>query len=91
MADWNVEPFQNGSSWMRADFHLHTMADKECKYTGEENSFVNDYVDALKKTDIRVGAITNHNKFDDGEYDALRKKAKKKRLLCPLVTLANNL
>jgi hypothetical protein len=33
MADWNVEPFQNGSSWMRADFHLHTKADKEFNVT----------------------------------------------------------
>lgn len=91
MADWNVEPFQNGSSWMRADFHLHTKADKEFKYTGEENSFVNDYVDALKKADIRVGAITNHNKFDVGEYNALRKKAKKNGiLLLPGVELSVN-
>ena len=91
MADWNVEPFQNGSSWMRADFHLHTKADKEFKYTGEENSFVNDYVDALKKADIRIGAITNHNKFDVGEYNALRKKAKKNGiLLLPGVELSVN-
>ena len=27
--------FCNGMRWFRADFHLHTKADKEFKYTGE--------------------------------------------------------
>jgi hypothetical protein len=30
--------FQSGSIWLRADFHLHTKADKEFAYTGEEIS-----------------------------------------------------
>ncbi len=29
--------FQNGATWLRADFHLHTKADGEFSYTGEEN------------------------------------------------------
>ena len=33
--------FQNGARWLRADFHLHTKADKEFKYTGAESDFVN--------------------------------------------------
>lgn len=32
--------FLNGSEYVRVDFHLHTKADKEFKYTDEENSFV---------------------------------------------------
>jgi len=28
--------FQNGSVWLRADFHLHTKADKDFTYKGEE-------------------------------------------------------
>lgn len=58
-------------------FHLHTNKDKEFTYTGEQNSFVKDYVAALKKANISVGVITNHNKFDVDEYKAIRKAAKK--------------
>ncbi len=31
--------FKSGSTWLRADYHLHTNADKEFNYPGEENSF----------------------------------------------------
>jgi hypothetical protein len=60
-------PFANGRDWVRADFHLHTQADKEFSYTGEENSFAAAYVAALKKADIRLGVISNHNKFNAGQ------------------------
>ena len=70
--------FEHGLEWVRADFHLHTHKDKEFKYLGEENSFVKDYIDKLLEEDITVGVITNHNKFDDGEYKALRKTGRKK-------------
>lgn len=69
--------FKNGSVWLKADFHLHTKADKDFKYDGEENSFVASYVDQLKSTDIGIGVITNHNKFDKEEFNALRKQAVK--------------
>ena len=75
------EIFSSGATWLRADFHLHTKADKEFQFDGEENSFVNDYVATLKAQDIRVGVITNHNKFDINEFKALRKKAKKEKIL----------
>jgi energy-coupling factor transporter ATP-binding protein EcfA2 len=67
--------FQNGSSWLHADFHLHTKADKEFSYSGDENSFVNEYVGKLTEQKIQVGIITNHNKFDKGEFVALKKEA----------------
>lgn len=67
--------------WVRADFHLHTRKDKEFKYSGEENSFIKEYVEKLAVEEITVGVITNHNKFDDGEYKALRKAGKKKDIL----------
>ncbi|NBL00094.1 MAG: hypothetical protein EOM50_19215, partial [Erysipelotrichia bacterium] len=70
--------FENGCEWVRCDFHLHTQKDKEFKYFGEENSFVGDYVDALYNSGIKVGVITNHNKFDLAEYKAIKKSAKKK-------------
>ena len=69
--------FENGLQYVRSDFHLHTNKDKEFTYTGEPNSFVNDYVSALKEANISVGVITNHNKFDINEYNAIRKAAKK--------------
>jgi chromosome segregation protein len=76
MVDCNVEPFKYGSAFVRADFHLHTKADKEFNYSGEENSFCSAYVQHMKNADIRLGVITNHNKFDFGEFKALRRKAR---------------
>ena len=69
--------FENGLQYVRADFHLHTCKDKEFVYSGEQNSFVNNYVSKLKLANINVGIITNHNKFDKDEYNAIRRAAKK--------------
>lgn len=74
---------------MRADFHLHTQRDKEFKYKGDEQHFTAEYVAALKQADIRVGVVTNHNKFDREEFKALRKAAKKEDIyLLPGVELS---
>ena len=67
--------FQNGSVWLRTDFHLHTKADKEFTWTGDGNLFITNYVQKLKECGIRVGVVANHNKFDRDEFKALRKKA----------------
>lgn len=69
--------FESGLSYIKSDFHLHTHKDKEFKYSGEQNSFVKDYVSGLKQAGINLGVITNHNKFDKDEYTAIRKAAKK--------------
>lgn len=69
--------FENGATWLRADFHLHTKADKEFSYTGNENDFCRLYIEKLKEQNINVGVITNHNKFDKNEFVALRKKTLK--------------
>ncbi len=72
---------------IRADFHLHTNQDKEFKYDGAD--YVNDYINELIKNKIRIGVITNHNKFDLDEYKALKKAAKKKDIfLLPGVELS---
>lgn len=85
------EIFTYGSTWLRADFHMHTKADKEFEYAGEENSFVSDYVAGLKSAGIQVGVITNHNKFEVNEFRALRKKARKVEIfLLPGVELSVN-
>lgn len=69
--------FEAGLTYVRADFHLHTRKDKEFSFVGEDNSFVKEYVSALKDANIGVGVITNHNKFDKDEYKAIRKVARK--------------
>lgn len=67
--------FENGATWLRGDFHLHTKADKEFSYSGNENDFCRLYIEKLKEQNINIGVITNHNKFDKAEFIALRKKA----------------
>jgi len=69
--------FPHGSRWLRADFHLHTRADKEFSYTGEEDYYLSNYIDALKSAGIEIGVIVNHNKFDLVEFKALRKAGRK--------------
>lgn len=88
----NLKIFENGSNWLRADFHLHTKADtNEFTYSGEENAFVNEYVDKLEEQSIKVAVITNHNKFDKNEYKAIKKKAKKKEIfVLPGIELSVN-
>lgn len=73
--------FKNGSAWVRADFHMHTRADKEFSFVGDENAFTAGYVAALKATATRVAVITNHNKFDRDEFKALAKAARKEEIL----------
>ena len=83
--------FAYGSRWVRADFHLHTRRDKEFKDTGFERDFITRYVAALKQADIRVGVVTNHNKFDRDEFKALRKVARQEDIyLMPGVELSVN-
>jgi hypothetical protein len=70
---------------------LHTKADKEFAYNGKENDFVNLYVNKLVEQNIVVGVITNHNKFDIGEYKAIAKKASKEGIyILPGVELSVN-
>ncbi len=83
--------FLNGSRWLRADFHLHTKADKEFSYSSDINYYYSNYINALKSAGIEVGVITNHNKFDFDEFKALRKTAQKKGIfLLPGVELSVN-
>jgi chromosome segregation protein len=83
--------FRHGATWLRADFHLHTRIDKEFSYSGEDNHFVANYVEKLNSAGIRVGAITNHNKFDAVEFRELRRAARKNEiLLLPGVEISVN-
>ena len=69
--------FQNGSVWLKADFHLHTYTDKEFIYNEDPNEYVQKYIEKLKSTNTSIGIVTNHNKFDKDEFVKLKKAAKK--------------
>lgn len=83
--------FENGAIWLRTDFHLHTMKDKEFSFTGHPNDFFNQYIQRLQEEQINIGVVTNHNKFDKDEYSNLRKKAAKENIwILPGVELSVN-
>lgn len=83
------EHFVQGAQWVRADFHLHTKADKEFKYIGDKDFYNSAYIEALEKSNIRLGVITNHNKFDYEEFQSLSSTAQKKGIsLLPGVELS---
>ncbi|WPX40859.1 AAA family ATPase [Akkermansia sp. N21116] len=85
------EVFRSGATWLRADFHLHTKADKEFKYSDSEDYYFSNYVEGLEKAQIRLGVIANHNKFDTAEFKSLKKTASKKEIcLLPGVELSVN-
>ncbi len=85
----NASVFVAGSCWIRADFHLHTRADGEFSYTDNPNFFSTTYIQKLGDEDIRVGIITNHNKFDSAEFKGLQKNATKKEIwLSPGIELS---
>lgn len=87
----DVSIFQHGSAWVRADLHLHTRADKEFAYAGDIHFYNSAYVSALETAGIRIGAITNHNKFDLEEFRNLRNTARKVEIcLLPGVELSVN-
>ena len=91
MTSTNDKQFPRGAEWVRADFHLHTNADGEFKYGGDESFYNSAYVEALHAAEIRLGVITNHNKFDFEEFKALRQTARKKGIgLLPGVELSVN-
>lgn len=72
------ELFINGSEWFKADFHLHTQADKEFVLPSDYDihNFIKDYVARLKDARIGIGVIASHNKFDLDEFKELRRGAR---------------
>ncbi len=72
--------FENGATWLRADFHLHTKADNEFNYNNDPNYFASKYIEQLKNENIGIGVITNHNKFDLNEFKELRKNAEREEI-----------
>ena len=87
------ELFKHGATWIRADFHLHTIKEKHSSRrmlrdewknedgTYREDEFVRAFVERLITENIRVACITNHDSLDYGEYKAIAKKAAKEDIL----------
>jgi len=83
--------FEHGSTWVRSDFHLHTKADKEFTYSGDDSYYLSNYIQGLETARIHVGLISNHNKFDLVEFKALRKTARNQDIyLIPGVEISVN-
>jgi len=83
----------NGATWLRADFHLHTNADKEFRHDKNEKPgiFASKYVERLLAEGMGIGVITNHNKLDYEKFKAIRKCARKEEIfLLPGVELSVN-
>jgi chromosome segregation protein len=80
MTSTNDKQFPQGAEWVRVDFHLHTKADKEFEYSGDKNYYNSNYVEALEKACVRLGVITNHNKFDLVEFKSIRATARQKKI-----------
>ncbi len=71
-----ISNFPEGSEYLKADFHLHTKVDKEFKTEiSNDEEFAEKYVNELKKKDIKIGAITNHNKFEKDEFEVIKTAA----------------
>jgi len=91
----NNEQFPRGAEWVRVDFHLHTLKDPGAsrklfreEYRGENesghskaNGFPKDWIGRIKKEQIRVAVVTNHNHFDRDEYKTLRQLGAKEGIL----------
>ncbi len=88
MENQNTNLFKNGATWLRADFHLHTIKEKcpsraklRDEWKGQEDEFSAAFVDQLAKQDIRIACITNHDFLDVEEYKKIAKKGRKKDIL----------
>jgi chromosome segregation protein len=83
--------FENGATWLRADFHLHTHKDKEFKPLENPNDFFSQCIQRLKEEDVHIAVVTNHNKFDRDEFVNFRKRAWKEDIwILPGVELSVN-
>ena len=85
--------FKHGATWVRTDFHLHTIKERDASRkelrtewknedgTYREEEFVNAFVARLRAEEIRVACITNHDHLDYREYKAIAKLAAKDDIL----------
>ena len=87
------ELFAHGSRWLRADVHLRSPSDGHFSSRGVDTANPaaahEEWVNRLVEEGIRVGVVTNHNKFDLDEFNALNKRCRKEAIgLFPGVELS---
>lgn len=80
--------FRHGATWVRADFHIHTIAEAHTsrkkfrqEWLGKEDRFVGAFLDQLEKEEIRIACITNHDSLEYSEYKAIAKEARSRNIL----------
>lgn len=84
-----TKPFPRGATWVRADFHLHTIAERDPNRTfrrefpgeTERGECAKAWVIKLVEAEVRVAVITNHNMFDAEDYRQHMKLASKEGIL----------
>lgn len=93
MTGTTEDPFLHGAAWIRADFHLHTIKERDASRKklrdewkdengdSREDEFVRAFVDRLKTEGIRIACITNHDSLDYDEFKTIAKKAKAENIL----------
>ena len=90
-SDFATVHFPHGNRWVRADFHLHTKADKKFHYTGDPSFFVSEWLDRLVAEKVEIAVVTNHNLFEAEEFSQLAKAGRKKGIfVMPGVELSVN-
>lgn len=83
------ELFERGAAWVRADFHLHTIAEVDPSRTfrssypteNDQGAYLNDWLTKLEADQVRVGVITNHNGFDIKDYKWHAEHGRKRGIL----------
>lgn len=93
MTTSSTDLFLHGATWVRADFHLHTIKENHSsrkklrdEWRNEEGTlkdkeFQEAFVDRLKAEEIRVACITNHDLLDYGEFKSISDLAAKSQIL----------
>lgn len=82
-------PFPRGAEWVRADFHLHTIAERDPSRTfpkefpgaTQRRECAEAWVEKLAAAGVRVAVVTNHNMFDAEDYRHHAKLAAKQDIL----------
>ena len=49
--------FDHGAEFVRVDFHMHKLKDKEFMYSDESNSFINAYVNEMQRKNVRITGL----------------------------------
>ena len=62
--------------WKKIDLHLHTLKTTRDQVKTINDDNIEDFVNTIKKNQVKLIAITNHNNFDVDQFDKIRHHAK---------------